>query len=106
MEDSTRIIEDNLDNKDFSIEMWCREIAIGRTRLGMKIKGITGLTLNEFVLQIKLRKAAELLCNKELTIAEVAWKSGFSSSGYMGKCFKEHFGVTPGQYRDKQITNL
>lgn len=106
LEDSTRIIEDNLDNKDFSIEMWCREIAIGRTRLGMKIKGITGLTLNEFVLQIKLRKAAELLCNKELTIAEVAWKSGFSSSGYMGKCFKEHFGVTPGQYRDKQITNL
>ena len=61
LEDSTRIIEDNLDNKDFSIEMWCREIAIGRTRLGMKIKGITGLTLNEFVLQIKLLMVESLL---------------------------------------------
>lgn len=80
--------------------MWCRQIAIGRTRLGGKIKAITGLTLNDFILQIKLRKCASLLENSNLTISEIAWKAGFSSPGYMGKCFKEYFGVTPMQYRN------
>lgn len=99
LEDSVRIIEENIENKDFNIDMWCREIAMGRTRLGSKIKGITGLTLNDFILQIKLRKCASLLESSELTISEITWKAGFSSPGYMGKCFKEYFGVTPLQYR-------
>lgn len=100
LEDSVRIIEENMENKNFNIDMWCRRIAIGRTRLGGKIKGITGLTLNDFILQIKLRKCASLLENSELTISEITWKAGFSSPGYMGKCFKEYFGVTPMQYRN------
>ena len=79
--------------------MWCREIAIGRTRLGMKIKAITGLTLNDFIIQIKLRKCAYLLETTDLTIAEISWKTGFSSSSYMGKNFKDYFGVTPLQYK-------
>ena len=100
LEDSVRIIEENMQNKDFNIDMWCRQIAIGRTRLGGKIKAITGLTLNDFILQIKLRKCASLLENSNLTISEITWKAGFSSPGYMGKCFKEYFGVTPMQYRN------
>lgn len=102
LEDSVRIIEENMENKDFNIDMWCREIAVGRTRLGTKIKGITGLTLNDFILQIKLRKCASLLESSDLTISEITWKAGFSSPGYMGKCFKEYFGVTPLQYRNSK----
>ena len=102
LENSVRIIENNLENKDFSIDMWCREIAIGRTRLGGKIKGITGLTLNDFILQIKLRKCVSLLENTNLTISEITWKAGFSSPGYLGKCFKEYYGVTPLQYRNSK----
>lgn len=100
LEDSVRIIEQQMENKDFNIDQWCREIAIGRTRLGGKIKSITGLTLNDFILQVKLRKCAFLLENSPLTISEITWKAGFSSPGYMGKCFKENFGVTPLQYRN------
>ncbi|MCM0717177.1 ATP-binding protein [Parabacteroides sp. W1-Q-101] len=99
LDDSVRIIEENMENQDFSIDMWCREIAIGRTRLGMKIKAITGLTLNDFIIQIKLRKCAYLLETTDLTIAEISWKTGFSSSSYMGKNFKDYFGVTPLQYK-------
>lgn len=102
LEDSVRIIEENMENKDFNIDMWCREIAVGRTRLGAKVKGITGLTLNDFILQIKLRKCASLLESSDLTISEITWKAGFSSPGYMGKCFKEYFGVTPLQYRNSK----
>lgn len=99
LDESVRIIEENMENKDFDIDMWCREIAIGRTRLGTKIKAITGLTLNDFVIQVKLRKCASLLEKTDLTIAEISWKTGFSSSSYMGKNFKDYFGVTPLQYR-------
>lgn len=99
LDDSVRIIEENMENKDFDIDMWCREIAIGRTRLGTKIKAITGLTLNDFMIQVKLRKCASLLEKTDLTIAEISWKVGFSSSSYMGKNFKEYFGITPLQYR-------
>lgn len=102
LEDSVRIIEENMENKDFSIDMWCREIAVGRTRLGAKIKGVTGLTLNDFILQIKLRKCGALLEDSTLTISGIAWKAGFSSPGYMGKCFKENFGMTPLQYKNKK----
>lgn len=102
LEDSVRIIEENMENKEFNINMWCREIAVGRTRLGAKIKGITGLTLNDFILQIKLRRCAWFLENSDLTISEITWKAGFSSPGYMGKCFKEYFGVTPLQYRNSK----
>ncbi len=99
LDDSVRIIEENMENKDFDIDMWCREIAIGRTRLGTKIKAITGVTLNDFIIQTRLRKCAFLLEKTDLTIAEISWKVGFSSPSYMGKNFKEHFGVTPLQYR-------
>ncbi|MBS1319444.1 MAG: response regulator [Parabacteroides sp.] len=99
LDESVRIIEENMENKDFDIDMWCREIAIGRTRLGAKIKAITGLTLNDFIIQTKLRKCASLLEKTDLTIAEISWKTGFSSSSYMGKNFKDYFGVTPLQYR-------
>lgn len=102
LEESVRIIEENMQNKEFNIDMWCREIAIGRTRLGAKIKGITGLTLNDFIIQIKLRKCASLLESTDLTISEITWQAGFSSPGYMGKCFKEYFGVTPMQYRNSK----
>lgn len=102
LDKSVKIIESNLENQDFNIEMWCREIAIGRTRLAEKIKRLSGLTLNDFILQIKLRKCASLLIEKDITISEIAWLSGFSSAGYMGKCFKEYFGMTPMQYRNSK----
>ena len=44
----------------------------------------------------------DFLENSDLTISEITWKAGFSSPGYMGKCFKEYFGVTPLQYRNSK----
>ena len=78
--------------------VWLNEVwTVSYTHLDVykrqKIKGITGLTLNDFILQIKLRKCASLLESSDLTISEITWKAGFSSPGYMGKCFKEYFGA-------------
>lgn len=102
LEDSIALIRQNLQNNEFNIDYWCREVAIGRTRLNSKIKSLTGLTLNDFILQIRLQKCAELLSDPDISISEISWQAGFSSASYMGKCFKERFGITPLQYRNQK----
>lgn len=99
---SVEVIGENLDNPSFDITIWSRELGIGRTKLFNKIKSITGLTPNEFILHIKLKKAAALLNEpNELTVAEISYRLGFSSPGYFSRCFKGRFGVSPLQYKKK-----
>lgn len=99
---SVEVIGENLDNPSFDITIWSRELGIGRTKLFNKIKSITGLTPNDFILHIKLKKAAALLSEpNELTVAEISYRLGFSSPGYFSRCFKGRFGVSPLQYKKK-----
>ncbi|MEG1748970.1 MAG: two-component regulator propeller domain-containing protein [Tannerellaceae bacterium] len=103
LDQSVKLIESNLQNSEFNIDKWCAEVRISRSKLYAKIKAISGLTLNDFILQIKLNKSAELLIQaSELSISEISWKCGFATPGYFGKCFKGRYHVTPGEYRNEQ----
>ena len=83
-----------------------REMALGRTNLFAKIKGITGLTPNDFMLNIKLKVAAEYLINiSEMNIADITYELGYSSPRYFNKCFKELFGLAPNIYRQQNRSN-
>lgn len=100
MEKAQRIIEEHLDDSEFDVPAFSREMALGRTKLFSKIKGITGQTPNDFIVNIKLKKAAFWLNNNpELNISDITYKLGFSSPKYFSKCFKEQFGITPSAYR-------
>lgn len=103
---ATKIVEENLDNEDFNVEMFSREMALGRTSLFAKIKGITGETPNNFIQNIRLKKGAHLLrTDFSLNITEISYLLGFSSPRYFNKCFKDLFGVAPANYRrEKKIT--
>lgn len=101
LEKSVVFIENNLKNENFDISQWAKELQMGRTKLFNRIKEITGLTPNDFIINIKMKKAALLLKNNpDITVAEIAFQLGFSSPGYFSKCFKEIYGVTPGNYRN------
>ncbi len=101
LDKSIMYIEDNLTNENFDIDQWAKELQMGRTKLFNKIKGITGLTPNDFILNIKMKKAASLLKNNpDMTVAEIAYKLGFSSPGYFSKCFKDFYSITPFNYRN------
>jgi signal transduction histidine kinase/DNA-binding response OmpR family regulator/ligand-binding sensor domain-containing protein len=103
LQQSIDMIEENLSNPDFNMTVWCKELSISRSKLFSKVKEITGLTPNDFVVNIKLKKGAALLVeNREMTVSEIAYGLGFASPGYFGKCFKESFGITPLQYRKKE----
>lgn len=67
-----------------------------------KIKGILNLTPNEFIKNIRLRRAAQLLDDKEIHISEVAFLAGFNDLSYFGVCFKKQYGLTPTQFQKEK----
>lgn len=93
------LIEKNMCNSEYSIEDLSSDMHMSRSSLYRKIHSITGLTPTDFVRNIRLKKAAEYLKQGELTIAEVAYKAGFSTPGYFTQAFKKFFGVLPTQYK-------
>lgn len=100
IEKAQSIVEKYIDDSSFDVNVFAREMALGRTKLFAKIKGITGQTPNEFIQTIKLKKAAFWLKNNpELSIADITYSLGFSSPRYFSKCFKDAFGVAPIYFR-------
>lgn len=100
MEQCVACIEQNLDNPDFDVNMFAQAMNTGRTKLFLKIKGITGQTPNDFILNIRLKKAQMLLRQTDTkTVSEIAYEVGFNSPSYFIKRFRELFGVTPAQYQ-------
>ena len=84
------VIEQHLDDTEFNVNVFAREMAMARTNLFTKLKAITGQTPNDFILTIRLKKGALMLRNNpELNITEIADRIGFSSSRYFSKCFKD-----------------
>ncbi len=107
LDQARAIVTKHIDQTEFVAQDFAREMGVGRSKLFDKIKGVTGQTPNEFIVSIRLAKAAELLLHEhdELNISEIAYTVGFSTASYFSKCFKQHFGVTPTEYlinRDKK----
>ena len=105
IEFAQNVIEKHIDNQGFDIMLFSQEMSISRTKLFNKIKGITGQTPNEFIFTFKMKKAASLLKNNpELNIFDISCMLGFDTQKYFGKCFKDHFGVSPTAYRNQDKT--
>lgn len=95
-----KIILDNIDNPDFDVNHLAQEMALGRSTLFSKFKGLTGMTPNEFILNYKLKQAANFLRNNpEMQIGDISDRLGFSSARYFSRCFKSQFSVSPIEYR-------
>uniref|UniRef100_UPI00402774DE two-component regulator propeller domain-containing protein n=1 Tax=Prevotella sp. TaxID=59823 RepID=UPI00402774DE len=92
------IIEENIDNPDFNVQMLAERLNISRSGLFAKVKAITDTTPNEMIQIVRLRKAARLLKTKQYRVSEVAYQVGFNNPSYFSKCFQKQFGVKPGEY--------
>jgi signal transduction histidine kinase/ligand-binding sensor domain-containing protein/DNA-binding response OmpR family regulator len=89
----------NITDSELDVNTFAKEMALSRTKLYEKLKGVTGQTPNEFIQTIRLKKAAEMILQQEeLNISQVAYEVGFSSSRYFSQCFKIHFGISPSKY--------
>ena len=105
LEKAQLVIEKHIDNSEFDVPLFASEMAMGRTKLFSKIKGITGQTPNDFIITVKLKKAASMLSNSpEYNISDITYMLGFSSPKYFAKCFKDQFGVSPSAFRKTDET--
>ena len=100
-------VERNMDNTEYSVEELSADLAMNRATLYRKLQGITGQTPKDFIRSIRLKRAAQLLRDTDLSISEIADHVGFSTPRYFTKLFKETFGMLPSQYggksRDEKI---
>jgi len=92
------IMEENMSNFKFSVQAFQKEIGMSRMQLHRKIRALTGCSTSEFIRTHRLKRAAQILQTKGISVSEAAYCTGFNSLPYFAKCFKEQFGVTPSQY--------
>ena len=93
-----RIVEANISNESFNIETMAREIGMSRPNLNRKLRALINQSTNQFIQSVRLQRAADLLRQKAGTVSEIAFRTGFSSTAYFVKCFKDQFGETPGNF--------
>ena len=94
------LIKNNLSKSDLKIDDLSREMGISHTPFYKKIKELTNQTPNEFLKQIRLEQAKKMLSEKNLTISEIAYQTGFNSPKYFRNCFKDQYGMTPSEYQE------
>ena len=86
-----------------SIEALASKLCITRGQLNRRIKSITGVTTQQYVLRIRLEHARLLLVdNKEMPISEVAMKCGFEDATSFSRAFRRTFEKSPSQYRNER----
>ena len=99
----TRIVLDNLENEQFSVEDLSDQIGMSRSHLYRRIKMLKGQSISQFIREIRLARAMEMLQNNVATASEIAYRVGFNSPSYFNKCFNEHFGYAPGEVRKRLV---
>lgn len=92
------IVNENLDNTDFSVEEFSKKLFISRPVLYRKLKALTDQSPQDFVKIIRLKKSAELIKTGKYSISEIAYSTGFSDPKYFSTSFKKFYGVSPSKY--------
>ena len=92
------IITRNFTNEEFTIDKMAEEMAISRSNLQRKLKGLTGMPPNDYIRLIRLKTAGELLREGEYRINEVCYIVGFNNPSYFARCFQKQFGILPKDY--------
>lgn len=91
-------IKENISNSDLSIIDLAKKLNMSRAQFFRKFKALSDSSPNKFILNIRMKIAAEMLHDKNKSISEVAYDCGFSDPGYFSKTFKIYFGVSPTEY--------
>ena len=84
-----------------SIEEVLQKLPAGYSKLRKDFKRLTGLSPNQYLLNLRLEKVKELLTNTSLSISEIAYQTGFESVSYLSKIFKKKNRKGPKSYRDE-----
>lgn len=105
MEKIMKVINDNLDNPELKVERLAEEVGLSRAQLHRRIKEMTGISTGEFIRNIRLKKAADLLSENKINISQVAYMVGFSSQTHFSTAFRKFYGISPTEHINKTVGN-
>ncbi len=95
------VVEKYIEDYNFNVTLFARELGLSRTMLFLKIKEYTNQTPKSFITYKRMQRAVKLLENKDLTVSEVAYKVGYKDCKHFSKVFKSHHQLLPSIYREK-----
>jgi signal transduction histidine kinase/DNA-binding response OmpR family regulator len=98
MQKAVRIITENMEDPEFSVEDFASRMAMSHVQLHRKLVALTGQPANRLIRTVRLTKAAQLIKNKSATITEIAYEVGFNNLSWFARCFHEQFGLSPSEY--------
>ena len=92
------LVENNIDNSDFSVGDITKELAISRSLLHIKMRSLLNMSMGDYICKKRLDKACSLL-RSGYNVSETAYQTGFSDPNYFSKTFKKHIGMSPTEYQ-------
>ncbi|WP_423147106.1 hybrid sensor histidine kinase/response regulator transcription factor [Rubrolithibacter danxiaensis] len=102
IQNALQILEKNISNSEFTVEDLSRDLNMSRVALYKKMMGLTGKSPIEFIRSFRLKRAAQLLEESQLTVSEIAFKIGINNPKYFAKYFKAEFGLLPSAYASQK----
>lgn len=94
------LMEANMDNGDLIVDDFVSELAVSRSVFFKKLKMLTGFAPIEFIKEMRIRRAVQLIEIGEFNMTQISYMVGINDPRYFSKCFKQKFNMTPTEYRD------
>ena len=96
-------INAHIEEPDLNVEKLASEVGVSRAHLHRKMKDLIGMTPSDYIRNIRLKRACELLKRNDIEVTQVAYKIGFTSQPHFSSHFKRYTGFTPSEYREKSL---
>lgn len=101
LKQAIEIVEENLSVESFDFDQFSVEMSTSKSTLHRKLKSLTGLSPGEFIRNVRMKHAVQMLGNNIGNISEIAYAVGFNDPKYFSRCFKAEFGITPKEWVDQ-----
>jgi signal transduction histidine kinase/ligand-binding sensor domain-containing protein/DNA-binding response OmpR family regulator len=95
------LVEKSLDNTQFDVDTFAKEMFLSRMQLHRKLQSITGQTPGDFIRTFRMKKAAQLLKENKLSITQIAYEVGYNSPAQFSRAFSKQFNSTPSEYLNR-----
>ena len=92
------VINNNISNSSLSVDGLAEEVGISRVHLHRKMKELTGQTPHDFIRNIRLKQAANLLSEGDMNVAEIVYACGFGNAASFATVFKKYYGMSPREF--------
>ena len=102
MQQVMQVMEEQMENSELTVDEFAQLLNLGRSVFYQKLKSIIGLSPVDFIREIRIKRAVQLIDSGEYNFSQVAYMTGFNDPKYFGKCFKRQLGMTPSEYKENK----